>query len=37
MQYGIEEYKNTTYKEYIGDIQELVKEEFKALFGEVLI
>ncbi|WP_068773774.1 hypothetical protein [Paenibacillus sp. FJAT-26967] len=36
LQYQIEEYRNTSYKEYITDIQELVKKQFFKEFGESL-
>lgn len=36
LQYQIEEYRNTSYKEYINDIQELVKNQFFKEFGEKL-
>ncbi|MFB8374502.1 hypothetical protein [Paenibacillus taichungensis] len=36
LQYQIDEYKNTSYKEYITDIQELVKNQFFKEFGETL-
>lgn len=35
-QYSIEEYKNTSYKEYIQDIQDNVREEFFSMYGEEL-
>ena len=36
-QYQIDEYRNTTYKKYIGDIQEEVKEQYYNLFKEKLV
>ncbi|MNW54763.1 hypothetical protein D3C74_323800 [compost metagenome] len=36
LQYQIDEYRNTSYKEYISDIQELVKSQFFEEFGENL-
>ncbi|TYA14750.1 hypothetical protein FRY98_03475 [Paenibacillus faecis] len=36
LQYQIDEYRNTSYKEYITDIQELVKNQFFKEFGENL-
>lgn len=36
LQYQIDEYKNTFYKEYINDIQELVKQKYYKEFGETL-
>jgi hypothetical protein len=35
-QYQIKEYRTTSYNEYIGSIQELVKEEYSKLYNEVL-
>ena len=35
-QYEIDEYKNTSYREYIGSIQELVQKLYKELYGEFL-
>lgn len=35
-QYQIPEYRNTSYKEYIGDIQENVKSEYYKLYSETL-
>ena len=36
MQYQIDEYRKTSYKEYIGNIQNLAKKKFKTLYGEDL-
>jgi hypothetical protein len=36
MQYQIDEYRNTSYKDYIGDIQVSVREKYTSLYGEVL-
>lgn len=36
LQYQIDEYKNTSYKEYINDIQALVKQKYYEEFGEIL-
>lgn len=36
LQYQIDEYKNTSYKEYISDIQALVKQKYYEEFGEKL-
>ncbi len=36
LQYKIDEYKNTSYNEYIGSIQEKVNKEYYQLFGEVI-
>jgi hypothetical protein len=36
LQYQIDEYKNTSYKEYINDIQQLVKQKYYKEFGETL-
>lgn len=35
-QYQIDEYRNTSYKDYIGSIQEIVKTEFYKLYSETL-
>ncbi len=35
-QYSIEEYKNTSYKEYIQDVQDNVRVEFFSMYGEEL-
>ena len=35
-QYRIKEYRNTTYNNYIGSIQNLMREEFLNLYGELL-
>lgn len=36
MQYQIDEYRNTSYKEHITDIQNDVKELYLDMFGEEL-
>jgi hypothetical protein len=36
MQYRIDEYKNTKYREYISGIADLVLKEYFNLFGEPL-
>ncbi len=36
LQYQIDEYKNTSYKEYINDIQDIVKKKYYDEFGENL-
>lgn len=36
LQYEIDEYRNTSYKEYINDIQDQVKKLFLDIFGEEL-
>jgi hypothetical protein len=36
MQYRIDEYKNTKYREYIGGVADLVLKEYLNLFGEIL-
>ncbi|MBU3073864.1 hypothetical protein [Clostridium estertheticum] len=36
LQYEIDEYKNTSYREYINDIQEQVKQNYFEEFGEKL-
>ncbi|MFS0723676.1 hypothetical protein [Paenibacillus sp. 1P07SE] len=36
LQYQIDEYRNTSYREHISDIQELVKNQFFEEFGENL-
>jgi hypothetical protein len=35
-QYQIKEYRTTSYNEYIGSIQEFVKEEYFKIYKEVL-
>lgn len=36
LQYKIERYRDTTYKEYIQDIEDLVRQKYYEEFGEVL-
>ena len=36
MQYQIDEYRNTTHKEYINEIQDIVREKYRSLYGEEL-
>lgn len=36
IQYKIDRYRDTTYKEYIQGIEELVKQKYNEIFGESL-